>query len=236
MSGSSCAERGAAIAPRLWPSTKTRFGSMPFVLRSSADGRQGVVDHLLLDGEVLAPWPASAACCRGALLVAQHGDALAGQAPGQVAERLVGADRLVAVVRAGAVDQHHRRERAVALRQRQRRRAAATRPRRPSPRPRGTRRAWRTAAPCTRRSPCPPPRRSRSRRRPCRSATRSSSFDLANSQGTKTNALSFLSMRGSPSFFISAELVRHLVPDAGQRVLVEHLLQVGATKSLVAAA
>ena len=39
----------------------------------------------------------------GSLLVAEHGDAARRQAVGQIAKRLVGADRLVAVVRAGEI-------------------------------------------------------------------------------------------------------------------------------------
>ena len=46
------------------------------------------------------------------LLVAQHGDAARGQAFGQIAKHLDAAYRLVAVIRAGAVDQNYGGEQA----------------------------------------------------------------------------------------------------------------------------
>ncbi len=50
-----------------------------------------------------------------ALVVAEHGDALAGQVVGQDVEQLVVGDLRVAVLRPGAGDQHHRRVRPVAV-------------------------------------------------------------------------------------------------------------------------
>ncbi len=56
----------------------------------------------------------------GALVVAQHRDPAPGQAPGQVAERLVGADGLVAVRGAGPGDEDNGGEGAAPVGQRQR--------------------------------------------------------------------------------------------------------------------
>ncbi len=55
----------------------------------------------------------------GALFVAEHGDAAGGEALGQVAEGLDGADGLIAIAGAGALHQHHGRKRAVAVGQSQ---------------------------------------------------------------------------------------------------------------------
>ncbi|MNS68808.1 hypothetical protein D3C72_1020980 [compost metagenome] len=51
----------------------------------------------------------------GALVVAQHCDAPCGQAAGNVQERTVATDGFVAILRAGAVHQHHGREWSFAL-------------------------------------------------------------------------------------------------------------------------
>ena len=55
----------------------------------------------------------------GALVIAQYRNALCGQAVGDIGKRLVRADRFIAVLRAGAVDQHDGREGAIALGQAQ---------------------------------------------------------------------------------------------------------------------
>jgi hypothetical protein len=59
---------------------------------------QRIVNDLFLDGEGVYLTPHAGGIDVCAFLVAQHRDALRGQSPGQIAERLVGRDRLVAVL------------------------------------------------------------------------------------------------------------------------------------------
>ncbi|MGO9159173.1 MAG: hypothetical protein ACLP7J_00435 [Streptosporangiaceae bacterium] len=79
-------------------------GRMP---AQQADGG-GRLRHVLV-GQREGPAGGDAFSVRaGDLLEPQDGDPGAGQAPGQVLERLVPPDGLVAVLRAGAGQQHHR--------------------------------------------------------------------------------------------------------------------------------
>ncbi|MCW0461961.1 hypothetical protein NB717_003029 [Xanthomonas sacchari] len=90
----------------------------------------GVVGGLVVHGEPLVDAPGKALRQgEGALVVAQHRDALRGKPAGDVEERTVRADGLVAVLRARAVHQDHRRERTLACRQGQRARQRTDRKR-----------------------------------------------------------------------------------------------------------
>ena len=79
-----------------------------------------VVDDLFADGDILDSRRALRVLVRP-LLVAEHGDAAVGQAPREIAERMVRANRFVAIVRAGAVDEDDRADHP-SRRHRQRRR------------------------------------------------------------------------------------------------------------------
>ncbi len=92
------------------PQHEDALGVDAFGLFEQRHGGHGVIHSLFLQSD-------RAAGCRtagvflGSLDVAQHGDAARSQAIGQIAERLVGEHSLVLVMRAGAVHQHHGRER-----------------------------------------------------------------------------------------------------------------------------
>ena len=73
-------------------------------------GGQGVIDRFLLDREVFRGGGLRGVLPR-AFLIAQHGDSAGGQAPGEVAERLVRPNGLIAVVGSGTMDQDNGGER-----------------------------------------------------------------------------------------------------------------------------
>src|SRR5579863_5541565 len=77
---------------------------------------QRIVNDLFLDRECVYLTSHAGGIDFRAFIVAQHSDTLRGQAPGQIAERLVGRDRLVAVLWSRAMHQKHRRKRPAALR------------------------------------------------------------------------------------------------------------------------
>ena len=93
------------------------------IVAQQSDGGVHVVQHLAPDVDVQACIPGALGVDEGALVVAQRGHAQLRKAMGDVPERRVLQDRLVAVGGAGALHQHHhRRQRSVpALGQAQRR-------------------------------------------------------------------------------------------------------------------
>ncbi len=79
-----------------------------------------VVNRLIVDREAHCVGHQPLAVLSGALLVAEHRNALPRQAPRQVAERLFGTDGLVPTIGTGSVHQHNRRKGSAVGRQRDR--------------------------------------------------------------------------------------------------------------------
>ncbi|MNM63659.1 hypothetical protein D3C81_750330 [compost metagenome] len=81
------------------------------------DGGYCVVGGFIVDAESTAEILRT---CVRAFFVAQHRNTLRGEAACDIQERTIRADGFIAVLRAGAMHQHHRRERPIALGQGQR--------------------------------------------------------------------------------------------------------------------
>ena len=77
---------------------------------------QRIVNDLFLDREGVPHTLQAGSIDFRTFLVAQYSDALRSQSPGQIAERLVGRDRLVAVTWSRPMHQKHRSKRPVTLR------------------------------------------------------------------------------------------------------------------------
>ncbi len=86
-----------------------------FRLQQQVHGGRGVVHRLLPDGDVAALRREFVLVDQGPLVVAEHGDALRCQPPGQVPERRDEAAPLIPVIGPRSVHQHHGGEGTLAL-------------------------------------------------------------------------------------------------------------------------